>query len=264
MFIGSFNNIIAGENGPTMDELEELAQVNPGAVWLVANEPNRRPGYEVLNILDDLHDSYAAIKAGDPTARIMSPPMLNWLFTCAGCSPGFTRGTDWAEEFRIEYFYRFGEEPPVDIWAINAYPLDWVNLPTTNPQIVINQIQGLRTWLNERPSQAGKPIWVTEIGLHWAWDGLTFDNATCPGLPFPVGGYHEDDSNQFLASIYEWLQDNAEEMNIERWFQYIAYHELPSCNTDGYNGIRLFDSPNAGARLTSTGEQFKQFAFGVD
>ncbi|NQW16375.1 MAG: hypothetical protein HQ478_02710 [Chloroflexi bacterium] len=262
LFVGSLPGIVNGEIGPSPDDLEFLANANPGSTWLIANEPNRRPGYDVENVLDDLHDAYAGIKAGDPTAKIVSPPQLNWLFTCLGCTSGFGRGTDWIPLFRQRYMEQFGEEPPIDIWAVNAYPLDWLNLPTINPLIVTTQILGLRVWLNETGSQAHKPIWVTEVGLHWGWDNIKFNQSGCNGLPYPDGTYQEGQTTAYLNSIYDWLEDNATTLNVERWFQYIAYHDITGCNTDGYAGVTLFDGPSVGANLTPAGDAFRDRATG--
>ena len=265
LFVGSLPGISPGENGPTPEDLFFLAQANPGATWLVANEPNRRilNGYAVENILDDLHDSYVAIKAGDPTARIASPPQLNWLFTCIACNANFPRGTDWIPEFRERYLLQFGKEPPIDIWTVNAYPLVWNDLPTINPQIATNQILGLRVWLDGTGSQRHKPIWVTEVGLHWGWDNIRFDEPGCNGLPSPDGTYQEGSTTAYLNSVYDWLEDNAAVLNVERWFQYISYHEIDTCNTDGYAGVTLFDSPQVGANLTEAGSTFRDRATGV-
>ena len=265
MFVGSLPDISPGETGPTPEDLFSLAQANTGATWLVANEPNRRVlnGYDVENILDDLHDSYVAIKAGDPSALIASPPQLNWLFTCIACNANFPRGTDWIPEFRERYLLRFGEEPPIDIWTVNAYPLVWNDLPTINPQIVTSQILGLRVWLDGTGSQKHKPIWVTEIGLHWGWDNIRFDVPHCNGLPFPDGTYQEGSTTAYLNSVYDWLEDNAAVLNVERWFQYISYHRIDDCNTDGYAGVTLFDSEFIGANLTEAGKAFRDRATGV-
>ena len=265
MFVGSLPNINSRETGPTDVDLFHLAEANPGAVWVIANEPNRRvdDGYTVENIIDDLQAIYKAIKTADSTARIASPPQLNWLFTCLGCNATFPRGTDWIPEFREAYFFRTGEEPPIDIWTVNAYPLVWNDLPTINPQIVTNQILGLRVWLDGIPAQKHKPIWVTEVGLHWGWDNIRFDEPGCNGLPFPDGTYQEGSTTAYLNSVYDWLEDNAAVLNVERWFQYISYHDITGCNTDGYAGVTLFDGRHIGANLTEAGQTFRDRATGV-
>lgn len=230
---------------------------------MVANEPNRRDGYDADRIIHDLHDIYTAIKGADPTARIVSPPLLNWIFTCIGC-PGFGRGTDWAETFRVGYHLAFGEEPPTDIWAVNAYPIDWDNIPTLVPDLMIDQIKGLRAWRDERPFQAGKPIWVTEIGLHWGYDEIDFDAAGCNGLPAPSGTYREASVTDYLRAVYDCLDANAETQNVERWFQYISYRDIATCKTGGYAGVTLFDQASVGGNLTAAGRLFRDRAAGVE
>ena len=71
----------------------------------------------------------------------------------------------------------------VDYWAIDVYPIIWddAQLPTTRSDIVIDQISGYRTYLDTMPSEVDKPIIVTEVGLHWGFDGITYSSGTCPG-----------------------------------------------------------------------------------
>jgi hypothetical protein len=78
-------------------------------------------GLAVLDVIESLHDVYGWIKAADPTAKITSPSVLNFDFTCMCCGSGIPTGRSWAEEYRTEYLVRYGEEPPVDIWAIDIF-----------------------------------------------------------------------------------------------------------------------------------------------
>ncbi len=240
----------------------------PGAVWYIVGEPNRRAGYAAGDIVDQLHDLYVAIKAADPTALITSPSVLNWDFTCLrpeyhGCSWDLS-GREWVEEFRGTYLATYGEEPPVDIWAIDAYPLDWINLPTVNAQIPIDQISGLRQYLDTIPAHQGKPIWVTEFSLHWGYDCPDPSNRPWSCLVFTEEGigppadavYQEDAVIQYLTTVYDWLEENATPLNIERWLTFTSYRDLAAPNAAGFAGLTLFDGPAPGAHLTPVGEFF--------
>jgi hypothetical protein len=187
--------------------------------------------------------------------------LLNFTFTCTGCSGSFNRGIDWAETFRLDYFTAYGEEPPVDIWAINAYPLDLNALPALDTGRVISQITGLREWLNARPAQAGKPIWVTEFGVQWAYDQRDMTGGGC--VPKPAGTYDTAGVQGFLTTMYDWLDANADALNIERWFQYVAYQNITICNGDSYGGVILLDGPGTDATLTEAGLLFRLRAAGL-
>ena len=246
--------------GPDEDEIKSIARNVPGAVWAIAYEPNRRgDAYSALATVGELDRLYSAIKAEDPTARVTSPPVLNWDFTCIGC-PGFTRGSDWIAEFRSAFVTFLGKEPPVDIWAINVYPLVWAEnlLPTVDTSIPIDQVQGLSDYLDAEYPGQDKPIWITEMSLHWGYDEIDFNPPGCLGrAPAPKGTYQTQQVIDYLTTVYDWLEANAASLNVERWFQYITYRDIHTCNGDGYAGVSLFDGPDIGANLTEVGEFFR-------
>ena len=197
--------LISSLPGPDADKLRQMARNAPGAVWAIVNEPNRRgDDYAADAIVEELDELYSAIRTADPTARITSPPVLNWRFTCEGC-PGYMRGITWIEEFRDAFLTNLGKEPPVDIWAINVYPLDWVNLPTVNPQIPIDQVSGLAEYLQATYPGEAKPIWIPELSLHWGWDDILFRQTGCLGRsPSPAGTYQTAQVIDYLDSVYDW------------------------------------------------------------
>lgn len=239
----------------SMEEVRSLAQAAPGAVWYIMGEPNRRAGFEVVQVIEELHDLYQVIREADPRARITSPSVLNWDFTCGGCG-GFTSGHEWVDEFRIEYLARYGEEPPIDIWAIDAYPIDWNSLPTVNSQLVIDQIMGMRSYLDGIPEQRDKPIWITEFGLHWGWDDWLFGVEGCVA-PTPAGTYQTDAVLGYLTTAFDWLDANAESQGIGKWFTFVSYADITRCRDDAFAGLTLFDGSKPGAELTEVGTFFK-------
>jgi hypothetical protein len=253
--------------GPSSQVIQDIAQQAPGSVWYVVGEPNRRAGYSAGDIVTQLHDLYGEIKLADETARITSPSILNWEFTCAGCGAGFQKGSTWVEEFRAAYMDLYGEEPPVDIWAIDVYPLDWLNRPTVDHQLAIDQVSGLRQYLDETGLQ-DKPIWITELGLHWGYDdwvwgleGCTIDGAP---IPSPAGEYQTEQVISYLGKTFDWLEANAESKSIEKWFLFSTYKGITKCNSSAYAGLTLFDTPETGASLTEVGQFFRDRVLGID
>ena len=150
-----------------------MLQRPTGTVWYVGGEANvptqgNTTGAEYAAYF---RDAAATIRAVDPTARIMAASVLNFVDTCGGCA-GYTPGKDWVEEFRTTHLTLFGEEPAVDIWALDSYLLDWNNLPMIDPAFLPRQVTALREYLDAVPGQAGKPSWVTEFGVVWAYESL--------------------------------------------------------------------------------------------
>ena len=172
------------------------------------------------------------------------------------------------DEFRAAYVAQYGMEPPVDIWAIDVYPLDWWNLPTVNSQLVIDQVNGLRQYLDAIPAQQGKPIWITELGLHWGWDRMLFPgnegyDSSCGGLPQPAGTYKTQEVIGYLDAVFDWLDANAASKNIEKWFLLSTYDNINRCNSSAYAGLTLFDAPGVGANLTPVGQFFRDRVIGI-
>ena len=51
-----------------------------------------------------------------------------------GCRGDFPSGLEWSTSFVEAYRARFQAEPPIDIWAVHAYDLDWETLPQGNAE----------------------------------------------------------------------------------------------------------------------------------
>jgi hypothetical protein len=252
--------------GPSAQTIQDIVEVAPGSVWYIVGEPNRRSGYGATAIVAQLHNLYTAIKTADPTARITSPSILNWEFTCVGCG-GFQNGREWVTEFRAEYSSQYGMEPPWDILAIDVYPLDWWTLPTVNAQLSIAQVNDMRAYLDST-ELSDKPIWITELGVHWGYDSMLFPadegyDISCGGLPQPTGAYQTQAVINYLNEVFNWLDANASSHTIEKWFLFTTYSNITTCNPSAYAGLTLFDGPDVGAALTEVGQFFKNRVLGI-
>lgn len=100
-------------------QIQTAAALAPGSVWYVLGEPNSH-NTAVEDVIVGLHDTYEAIRQADPSALITSPSILNFGFTCTNCG-GYQAGGSWINSFRAQYFDIYGEEPPIDIWAIDLF-----------------------------------------------------------------------------------------------------------------------------------------------
>lgn len=256
-------------NPVQIEKIQEAASGAPGSVWYILGEPNAN-GVSVEDVLVGLHDTYAAIKDADPTARITSPSILNFSFNCINCG-GYQHGATWITNFFFDYIDLFGEHPPIDIWAIDVFPLVWPGgqlsvedaFPTVRDDLVVKQLLEYREWVDSRDSTRGDPIWVTEFGLHWGFQDWEFGVEGCGGQPSPVGDYLTNEVIDYLKRTYTWLEDNSEPLNIERWFTFTSYRDISRCHGDSGNGLSFLDSPDASGNPTDVGSFYSDWIRGI-
>ncbi len=237
-----------------VDAIRSRAAARPSSYWLVGNEPNV-PGQDDIS-----PEAYAvafaqivgAIKDGDPEARIVAPNVLNWEETCLAC-PGITRGREWADRFLSAYQRMYGGPPPIDVWGIHPYQVDWVHLPQTDADHVRRELVAMRAYLDSDPSQRDKPIWVTELGVLWGYDGLVWMEES-PGVwkALPVGSYREDLLEAWLGELLDWLESEGRALGVERWFLYSTSAQPEPYSPVG-SGLYLLDGEGPGAGLTRIG-----------
>lgn len=118
---------------PTGAALEAAVAGNPGAHWIIGNEPDRR--FYQGDLLPDVYaqaynDLYYQIKAKDPTARI---------FAGAIVQPTPLR-LAYLDEVLRSYVRRYKEPMPVDGWALHNFILNerscayWTQFCNANPK----------------------------------------------------------------------------------------------------------------------------------
>jgi len=202
-------------------------------------------------------NSFAAqIKKADPTARLVGPNVLNWTFKCAGCKGDFPSGAEWTSQFVDAYRARFRQEPPLDVYAVHAYDLDWESLPQGNATRAIDQISGMRAFLDADAQLAGKPMWVSEIGIHWGYPGFEQKD----GRISPKGEFDYDHVENYMRTLFGWLNANAVDLRIERWF--VA--GISTSTTETFNsvwgGITFMDGLAADSPINRLGQLYRQLA----
>ncbi len=199
-----------------------MAQAQPGALWLIGNEPDRRV---LQNDLEPhiyamaYHDMYTFLKGVDPTARIIAGTIVQ------------------PTELRLRYLdlvleaYRdlYGAPMPVDGWSIHNFILNEVScdydpancwgagIPpgmddpfgeiigiddNDNFDMFKERIRRFRQWMADK-GYRGYPLYLTEYGIlmpeEYGFDATrvntymtkTFDymlNATDPVLGDPLDG----------------------------------------------------------------------------
>ena len=241
----------------TADTVAARASALPGAVWYIMAEPNVW-GLSPSGVIPTLHRLYGWIKSADPTAKVTSPAVLNWDFTCLG-NCGYPSGHSWIDSFRTEYLLQMGMEPPVDIWAMDVFPLDWTNLPTVNSDIAIAQIDDFRSYLDQ--NGLNQPIWIMEFGLHWGWPAMDWSVPGCIGIPSPSGIYATEEVKNYLRTVFSWLTAQPES-DVGAWFIYATYRNIWQCSPDNNSGFSLMADGSNTAPLTEIGEFVKQWIAG--
>lgn len=246
---------------PVMDPDAVSDRVNryPGSYWLIGNEPNV-PDMTYGGVDPDIYagalNYYAnVIKAADPTAKLVGPNVLNWSFVCDGCS-GYPQGQAWTEAMRSTYLDRYGAQPPLDVWSLHTYELDWNHFPNGNAQRDIDQITGFRTWLDATPELAGAEIWVTEMGIHWGYQGLEWKG----DVAYPLGSFDYAHVEAYMQQLFGWLNDNAGALNVQKWFLFPIFSDHPEPYQSKWTGITLMDGPEADAPINRLGRLYQQLA----
>ena len=206
---------------PPVSRIKEIAAANPGSLWLLGNEIERRDwpssggGCAGQNeILPEVyawayHEIYVAIKEADPTARVANgsiivptPLRLQYM----------TRMWD-------EYLRRYQVPMPVDVWHIHVYlgpekRNDWgIDVPAGTDadvgmfyfggdwrkRVLVNKdfsyipglVRDFRAWMKER-GQQNKPLIISEFGVSmpdWVMEGeftpeKVRDEYMYPGLSY--------------------------------------------------------------------------------
>jgi len=99
--------------------LQVVAQ-NPGSMWLIGNEPDRRDYQDDMEphlYAEAYHDLYTLIKTADPSARILAGSIVQ-------ATPVRMRYLDMV---LAHYQQSFGRAMPVDGWSIHGFILNEVS-----------------------------------------------------------------------------------------------------------------------------------------
>jgi hypothetical protein len=193
----------------TEEGLGAVVDNNPGAIWLIGNEPDRI--YSMDDVLPSqyaqaYHETYTFIKERDPSAllaigSVVVPTPLRFQYL---------------DMILDEYQNRYGRPMPVDVWTTHVHMVQEVRdswgaeIPpgvaddtgvvftkyqhtdlATFEQLVID----FRSWMKDR-GQQDKPLHITEFGVLWP-DWLTDEY----GNPFD-----EPRVISFMHQTMTWLE----------------------------------------------------------
>jgi hypothetical protein len=192
----------------TDTKLGALVDNNPGALWIVGNEPER------VNVQGDIcpqqyaeayYETYHFIKGRDPTAQVAIAGLVE-------VTPGRLQYLDIVWDTYLE---KYGTRMPVDVWTMHVYILSEtddgdahvalgtdpglalsfsINCPDPNTicqaehddmALFMEQVTMMRGWMKDHGEQ-NKPLIITEYGILKPYNYY----GTCPGITTcPIGGY---------------------------------------------------------------------------
>jgi len=260
----------SGWFSPSLDQLGPMVDANPGALWMVGNEPecihqgNSTPEqYAVI-----YHDLYTFIKARDSTAQV----------AIGGVVQPTPLRLEWLDGVLNHYQTTYGESMPVDVWNIHNQIVQelkggWggdipAGLTATegrlygiedndNIEIFRQHIVDFRTWMRDR-GERDKPLIISEIGVL-----------------FPEEyGYPPERVNAFMDASFDYLlvardpelgYPEDENRLVQRWLWYSLNDQPWDPDTgEGFNGA-LFDHryPEWPGVITSMGIHFREYTGGL-
>ncbi|RMH01847.1 MAG: hypothetical protein D6706_01190 [Chloroflexi bacterium] len=215
-------------------DLGQLVDANPGALWILGNEP------DVHSVQDDIypevyargyHDAYSFIKQRDPSALI-----ANGALSMA--TPGRLQYLDIVWDTYLE---EYGEPMPVDVWTFHLYilsekqrangkdadgkialgtdpalaKLDGANNPAFCPEeqtycraehdsltIFTQQVQAMRQWMKDH-GQQHKPLLLSEFSILYPY---VDDGGTCFVSDEYGKCFTPDRVNAFMDATLNYLE----------------------------------------------------------
>lgn len=267
---------------PTTDKIVAAVQANPGSLWLIGNEMDRRDWFQggQDEMLPEVyarayHDLYYLIKNADPTARVAIGGIIQ------------------ATPIRLQYLtmiwdsyqQQFNETMPVDVWNVHnfilkedlydygasippgvnvvqgaIYETDWSHVDMT---YFDQQIRAFRQWMKDRGLQNNELI-VSEYGVlysHWACEKW-LPNGQCESWkdfkdPAVVQGFMLATFDYFLNTKDCSLGYAADECRLVQSWAWYALDDIGQ--TAGFNPYAGLFNPDTKA-ITDTGIKFRDYA----
>jgi hypothetical protein len=252
---------------------------NPGALWIVGNEPEARYGQgnrTPSEYAEIYHQVYTLIKGLDPTA---------WIAIGGVIQPTPLR-LQWLDLVLQEYENRYGQEMPVDVWNIHMQilqekagtpedPEPWgaeipVGLPhvdgelytiqdNANPELFRQLVTGFRQWMKGHGFQ-NKPLIISEYGVLMPSDILAEGDVT-KGDQMVIR-FMRETFNYLIGATDSDLGYPADDYRlVQQWLWYSLNGQPFDGQRIGFNG-GLFShvDPN---EMTRFGAVFREYMHAV-
>lgn len=262
-YVTPYDYVIA----PGYEEIRTALLANPGTLWLIGNEMDRRdwPNGGQDEMLPQTyavayHDLYDFIKSVDPTAKVAIGGVIQ------------------ATPLRLEYLtkvwdtyqQRYGATMPVDVWNVHNFILQerlyyhGASIPpgssvvdgTVYPDsqhvdmsIFDGQIRAFREWMKARGQQE-KPLIVSEYGV-------LYHHIEQTDTPEEVQAFMVQTFDYFLYTRNCNLGYHADDCRmVQRW----AWFSLDDIGiSSGFNEYGALFNPST-KQITGTGARFRTYS----
>jgi len=233
------NSYTYSPNGVT---LLDVIGANPGATWLIGNEPDRRTWQDSMEphvYARAYHELYYLIKGADPEARIAA----------GGIVQATPLRLQYLDMILDHYQSLYSESMPVDAWNIHTYILQerscdhypedcWgAEIPpgidepegmlyqindSDNLEVFEQQIEWFRQWMADEGYQ-DRPLFITELGI----------------LMPPDYGFPPERVNAFMDNVFDYLLTATDPLMghpadgfrlVQRW----AWYSVTDVNYNGW------------------------------
>jgi hypothetical protein len=158
-------------------DLERIARLNPGSLWLIGNEPDVvwQDDLTPAEYVRVFHDVYGLLKSADPSCQV----------AIGGVSQPTALRLEYLDMILEDYRDLYGQRMPVDVWNVHNFVLreergSWgVDIPPgvsidqgrlfdiqdhDSIEIFRQQILDFRQWMKDR-GERDKPLIVSEYGI---------------------------------------------------------------------------------------------------
>jgi len=238
-----------GGHSPSGTALADIIAANPGALWLIGNEPDCIHQDDVLpeDYARAYHDAHAFIKEHDPTARV----------AVGGIVQPTPLRMQYLDMVLDEYVTLYGEALPTDAWHIHSFILrevTWEAYPDTyygcdippgidadhgelynwwdgdRIDIFQQRMAAFRGWMKQR-GYRDKPLYITEYGTllpYYGGDPYVYDNGT-PDDPSDDIVFDEARARDFMYASFDYMLSASdpdlgypadENRLVQRWLWY--------------------------------------------
>jgi len=248
---------------PALSLVGEAVDANPGALWLIGNEPEciYQDNSTPEQYAEAYHRLYTYIKGRDAKAQVATGGIVQ---------PTPLR-LEWLDRVLAHYQATYGEAMPVDVWNIHNLILqerkgDWgCDIPNglsetegrlygiqdnDNIEIFKQHIVDMRVWMRDH-GYRDKPLIVSEYGVL---------------MPTEYYGFTPERVNAFMSASFDYLLSARDEdlgcpadgnRLVQRW-AWNSLNEQPyNLDTgEGFNGA-LFDYQTR--QITPAGTNYRQY-----
>jgi hypothetical protein len=272
---------------PSKSTIQQAILANPGSLWLIGNEIDRRDWYgsyqdEILPELyaEAYHELYFLIKGLDPTAKVANGGMVQ-------ITP---LRLQYLDRVWNAYLQKYGVEMPVDVWNTHVFILPeasghWgADIPAgidvkegsyvfrkdpisgrpgapmpehVDMKLFDEQVRLFRQWMKDH-GQQNKPLIVTEYGVllpNWVIEKPWDDPQGVTDFMLKTFDYFLDTKDCNVGYAFDECR------LIQRWIWYSLddYQDPVLHPPSGFNSFQSFVNTKTG-ELSHSGNAFRNYA----